>query len=286
MAFRQYDNAANGHRIIGSHLTGTLAGGDVSRGIHAPGMFGYLVTGYRQELGIGSPVSVGNGPNGTLIWPVLTAGLVEHSIVSTSAADSAAGTGARAIVIYGVDSDGYLRTELVILNGTTPVLTANQYYLIANAVVVDVGSAGQQGTISLTQGGVNKGNILPQYGALLQGHMLVPKNYYFYYTQQVMGGNADVQITGRLQFNVLEAVNPIRSLANRFTVEKTQSVLNFQVPAPFPPGTFTAFSAEGNNSDSAVIYFEGYFVHKDLVEVDGHILSAPPGTVYNVDTLI
>ena len=48
---------------------------------------------------------------------------LQMSIVSTSAQDGAGGTGVRSIVMTYLDADLVQRTETVVLNGTTPVLT-------------------------------------------------------------------------------------------------------------------------------------------------------------------
>lgn len=53
-----------------------------------------------------------------------------HAIVSNSANDTAAGTGARTVKIQGIDSNFNLVTENVTLNGTTPVNTSGSYWTI------------------------------------------------------------------------------------------------------------------------------------------------------------
>lgn len=71
-----------------------------------------------------------------------------HAIVSDSANDTSAGTGARTVLIIGIN-DSYARTtETVTMNGTTPVNTVNSYLHIHLMQVQAVGS-----------GGVNAGNI-------------------------------------------------------------------------------------------------------------------------------
>lgn len=70
-------------------------------------------------------------------------------VVSSSANDTANGTGARTVVVRGVDSSYLPITETVTLNGTTPVaLTAVTHLAVNRFYVATVGS-----------GGVNAGNI-------------------------------------------------------------------------------------------------------------------------------
>jgi hypothetical protein len=62
------------------------------------------------------------------------------SIVSTDVNDIAGGTGSRAVAIIGVDENFELMTEIVVLNGTTPVLTLNKFWVINRMIHVSAGS--------------------------------------------------------------------------------------------------------------------------------------------------
>ena len=61
------------------------------------------------------------------------------SIVSASANDTAAGSGARTLRISGLDSVGNFLTEIVTLNGTTPVVTTNAFLRMNRAIVLTSG---------------------------------------------------------------------------------------------------------------------------------------------------
>jgi len=73
---------------------------------------------------------------------------VTTTVVSDSADDDEAGTGARTAVIIGLDTDGYRVIQAVTLDGTTPVELGTDLLRVHRAYIVDVGS-----------GGVNAGNI-------------------------------------------------------------------------------------------------------------------------------
>lgn len=76
----------------------------------------------------------------------------ELSVVSTSAADTAGGTGAQAIRIEGLDIGLNPINEILPLNGLTPVITANKYYRWSITFVVAAGSDGwNQGEITGVQ---------------------------------------------------------------------------------------------------------------------------------------
>jgi hypothetical protein len=91
----------------------------------------------------------------------------QRSIVSTSANDSAAGTGARQVIIYYLDATGAGPfTETVTLNGLTAVNTVNtNICFIERMQVVSVGSNGSNvGTLNLYTGTGATGTIFAAIG--------------------------------------------------------------------------------------------------------------------------
>ena len=80
----------------------------------------------------------------------------KFSIVSDSANDTAAGSGARTVRIFGLDSDWNELDETVTMNGTTPVLTTNTYRRFIRAQVISSG-----GSVANTN--FNAGNITGTY---------------------------------------------------------------------------------------------------------------------------
>ncbi len=93
-------------------------------------------------------------------------------LVSTSASDSASGTGVRTVLIHGVDPGNKSFTEIVALNGTTPVNTVNTFIRADSLFASTVGSNGfAVGTISLTNpaGTLTYGNMLPGNNAWKSG---------------------------------------------------------------------------------------------------------------------
>lgn len=63
------------------------------------------------------------------------------TIVSTSANDDSAGTGARTVIIEGLDANYAEITETVIMDGTTPVTTTNSFIRVFGMIVDTAGSA-------------------------------------------------------------------------------------------------------------------------------------------------
>lgn len=103
-----------------------------------PGTTNFILTGRSAGLGTagttfkdiwdGNP-SIGN-------WvPPTTARI--HDIVSDSANDTLLGTGARKIRVRGILASGNLATEIVELNGLTPVATVNAYQSVNSLLVTE-----------------------------------------------------------------------------------------------------------------------------------------------------
>lgn len=77
-------------------------------------------------------------------------------VVSTSVNDTSAGSGARTVRLYGLESptSTSYTTEDIILNGTTPVTSTNTWWRINQCYVVTAGATGyNEGTISATATG-------------------------------------------------------------------------------------------------------------------------------------
>jgi hypothetical protein len=62
------------------------------------------------------------------------------NVVSGSANDTAAGTGARTIRVEGLDAAGAWQEETITLNGTTPVVTTTTWLRVIRAYIVAAGS--------------------------------------------------------------------------------------------------------------------------------------------------
>ncbi len=125
----------------------SIAQGDV------PGHF--QMNAFGDLVASGSTVyDVWRGP--TAIKPGPVYGGYRGSVVSTNAADSAAGAGVRRVRIQYLNTAGALLTEDVTLNGTTPVLT-----VATNIMFVECMHSIENGTY----GGVAIGDITIRNGA-------------------------------------------------------------------------------------------------------------------------
>lgn len=93
--------------------------------------------GYNDDVDAGSvPEDIWNY-GGAYVEPTTAR---THNIVSSDVNDTSAGTGARTVLIRGVNGSYAPQTETITLNGTTPVATANTYYHIHLMQVTSSGS--------------------------------------------------------------------------------------------------------------------------------------------------
>lgn len=103
------------------------------------------------------------------------------SVVSTSTADTASsGTGAQYLQINGLDVDYNLQSEVITMNGTTPVVSTKTFITIDRARVVTSGS-GRKNAGNITITGSTSSNvhtrIVANESITQQSHFTVPAGY-------------------------------------------------------------------------------------------------------------
>lgn len=115
-----------------------------------------LISGYESlsKFGRNASIDIGSSEDvwsGGGIWVPPTAARV-HDLVSTDANDTnAAGTGMRQVRVIGLDGSWNQVSEIIDLNGLTPVPTVNSYFRIFTMENVSSGSGGANaGTITAT----------------------------------------------------------------------------------------------------------------------------------------
>lgn len=129
------------------------------------------------------------------------------SIVSTSADDTLAGTGAQKVTIVGLNSLFVEITETVNMNGLTPVTTTSQFIRVNAFVVTQAGSTfSNVGNITLTQStsGLTMSFILATYSAAQNSIYTIPAGWtglikFGYFN----GTRADAAPTGQLRGSTL-----------------------------------------------------------------------------------
>ena len=79
---------------------------------------------------------------GTIAPDALIATPATVTVSSTSANDTSAGTGARTLLLSGLDASGDTQSETITMNGQTAVTSANTYKWIQSMVVLTAGTTG------------------------------------------------------------------------------------------------------------------------------------------------
>lgn len=132
------------------------------------------VYGHRTTPVAGDDVWEGGGA-----YP-LQAASTKLEILSASANDTAAGTGARTFVINGLDTNFNMISETITMNGVTPVQSANSYLRVNGLTIASSGSglvnAGDV-TLRVTGAGATQAIARAGYGFAKQCVFTVPAGF-------------------------------------------------------------------------------------------------------------
>jgi hypothetical protein len=116
---------------------------------------------------------------GAAAYPFQTVASVLE-ILSSSASDAAAGTGARSMMVQGLDLNFNPLSEVVVMNGTTPVQTVNSY-LRVNGLNISTSGSGHVNagdiTLRLTGAGATQAIARAGYGYAKQCLYTVPAGF-------------------------------------------------------------------------------------------------------------
>lgn len=202
------------------------------------------------------------------IWP--QGGIIPHPTVainmtvsSTSANDTANGTGAQSIVIEGLLEDYTEVQELVTMNGQTPVTTVNKFLRINYVFVFTAGSGkSAAGDIYIGTGTVTAGVpatvyeiIKFDYNNSVTGHYTIPAGYTAYiYIAQVGAGQpgGTALITSRL---LTTGTKGIRRTAGLTVSNNGNSAFLLNYPADIPEKTDIEATALGSSTNNVVTCF-------------------------------
>jgi hypothetical protein len=198
------------------------------------------------------------------VWPLpslitFPASALQMTVSSTSANDTAAGTGARTIVVQGLDANYNEVTETVTLNGQTAVTMTASLLRVNYAYVVTAGSSnGAEGDIYIGTGTVTAGvpattyDIIKfDYNNTTTGSYTIPAGYTGYVSQGLFssgqaGGSNQVQ--GRL---LTRGVNNIRMTAAITSINNGVANYVFEYPLAVPAKTTIEATAIGSSNNNA-----------------------------------
>jgi len=182
-------------------------------------------------------------------------------VVSDSTADDSAGTGARTLYIEGLDADYVEQSETIIMDGTTPVETANEYIRLFYARCVTVGTGGVNAgiiTIADVTSSTTLALILAGEGATAQAVWTVPANKEAIFIGWTFGEMAGKATT----FAIFARPYGESWHINRVQVIKNQTMYEI-ISVPFRFAAKTDIEVRAKSSAASgitVASFDGYYL--------------------------
>lgn len=203
------------------------------------------------------------------VWPhtgiiPITETPFQLKVSSSSANDTAAGTGARTVYVAGLDENHNEISEIVTLNGQTAVLTTQSFIHINDAYVATAGSGlSAAGDIYFGDGVVTAGVpatvydlIKFDYNSRLTANYTIPAGYTGYVSQGMFSAGQSggtTSVTGRL---LTIGEDGIRRAAAIVTVNNGTADFSFEYPLMIPEKTTLEASAQGsaNNNEATAMF--------------------------------
>lgn len=197
---------------------------------------------------------------GTYIFP--TAARI-HDIESDSGLDTGAGTGARTVLVQGLDVNFDRQEEIVITSGTVPKATMLSYTRINGFAVLTAGSLEDNvGTLTATAqvDGTVTSQIAPGDGNALQAVFTIPNNEFAYQGQFYAGmlimnasqNTASVRILVRAFGGVFQTLMVIPLVARGTSFVNRLYTFPFEIPAK--SDIKMAVGVSTNNTDISAGY--------------------------------
>ncbi len=199
------------------------------------------------------------------VWPLASiiahpAAALQMKVSSTSTDDTSSGTGARTVVIQGLDADYVEITETVTLNGQTEVLTTQSFLRINYAYVATAGNTNSAaGDIYFGTGTVTAGvpatvyNIIKyDFNNTVTGHYTIPAGYTGYLSQGLFSAgqaSGSTQVRGRL---LTTGLDDIRRTAAVTTVNNGVADYVFEYPLRIPEKTDLEATGIGSANNNGV----------------------------------
>lgn len=201
-------------------------------------------------------------PVGDLSYP---AAALQMTVSSDSTSDTSAGTGARTVLISGLDANYAVITETVTLNGQTAVTTTNSFLRVNSMLVTTAGTGlANAGIIYIGTGVVTAGVPATVYNLISIGfnnttssQYTVPAGYTGYLTVARIGLAQDAGttlITGRTRFvgtNGIATTGPI--------IVTNNGISTIDFPYPIAVAEKTRIQGEaigGSVNNEAAGFFE------------------------------
>jgi hypothetical protein len=182
-------------------------------------------------------------------------------VSSSSTSDTSAGTGARTVVVQGLDASYNQIQETVILNGQTAVNTVNSYIRILHLYVASAGTGlAAAGTIYVGTGSVTTGVPAVVYWSYTAANgstpaiWTVPAGYTAYatYLQSSTGNATSGQWTKFGLYSRPAQGQPFDSNLQWIASNGGEAIINFQYPVAFAEKTDIEIRATSTAASTSV----------------------------------
>ena len=232
---------------------------EIARG-NVRGAYPYAAYGKLTTSGAATDVLVRDDDGTTLAVPQG----VQLSVVSSSANDAAAGTGARTVVIEYLNGQLDYSFEVVTLNGTTPVLTLATDVRCVQAVHVATAGSGAKaaGNITVGNGGTTYLKLTAGERTSYNAFTRVPRQRRLFVTEMYAGSNSGSSASRVTVEAVSTQINGLdQSETGLFykvagiALQDSSTTLSLTAPFPINAGQIFGFVA---TCDKAATITAGY----------------------------
>ncbi|MBT7542476.1 MAG: hypothetical protein HN613_00195 [Gammaproteobacteria bacterium] len=180
------------------------------------------------------------------------------SVVSSSANDTAAGTGARTIVVEGVDENYIEITETFTMNGVAPVISSrNTWFRAYRAYVASAGTGEvNAGETTITLGAITLATIPVDLGQTQMAVFTIPQDKKGY----IMSVTGSILRTGTNRSSNIGLYcrgNGVKRLRYEFTVETTGATTftkHFKSPIVIDEKTDIYLNAVDVSSNNTIVF--------------------------------
>lgn len=230
----------------------------VAMSLESPTFISLPRSGRNPDVDTAAPEDIWNA-GGT--WtPITTAQTI--TVVSSSASDTGAGVGMRAILVTGLDASYAIATETIVLTGTTPVVSVGTWTMIHTLQGVSFGSSATNvGTITATATTDTTTQIIIAIGRGISGisFAMIPAGYTGY-LKHIRGdsssGTAGTITTFNLMLRVFGTNGWIIPASYRARADGDASFdVELAMPYMIPEKSIIKLQAETTNNNTVVNCF-------------------------------
>jgi hypothetical protein len=203
--------------------------------------------------------------NSNTIWVPPTSAAT-MTVVSTSANDISAGTGARTVSIAGLDANYLEISETITMNGLTPVTTTKSYLRISRMTVASAGSTqSNAGVISISNTSL-QGSIVAGAGQSSFSIYTVPANKVAYMHSLHLSSSKSTD--GK--FMLRTCINGVSRIRHSALLTGGFYSVEFKYPTVIPAGTDIELRAVANTGNGTVAgAYDLFLVDKPITTMGG-----------------